>query len=346
MIDIQASTAVHPIGPASAGAAAPKRLPEIDLSDALRFDTGHTQMIHDGQLDYYGQRLATCSSDRRIMIWQVADKQQPAKLLKVIDEHTAPVWQVAWAHPKFGSILASCSHDKTVRIFKEIDGDWHNIKTHIFAESVSAIAWAPHELGPILACGVANGTAAVMTFTESGYWDVQTIDAHTAGCNTVAWMPSISYGAASTEQGSAPASLPMHFATGGCDNFVKIWNWNESNKEWVLEATLDRHTNWVRDVAFAPDFGFPKQYLATCGQDRQVYIWSKDAGSNQKEWNPKPLKGEAFKDVVWRLSWSPSGNVLAVSSGDGTVSLWKESLAGEWEEIAEIENDHAEGIVG
>ena len=29
--------------------------------------------------------------------------------------HEGPVWQVAWAHPKFGSILASCSYDRKVK---------------------------------------------------------------------------------------------------------------------------------------------------------------------------------------------------------------------------------------
>ena len=26
--------------------------------------------------------------------------------------HEGPVWQVAWANPKFGNILASCSYDR------------------------------------------------------------------------------------------------------------------------------------------------------------------------------------------------------------------------------------------
>ncbi len=28
--------------------------------------------------------------------------------------HEGPVWQVAWANPKFGNILASCSYDRKV----------------------------------------------------------------------------------------------------------------------------------------------------------------------------------------------------------------------------------------
>ena len=34
-------------------------------------DSQHTDMIHDAQLDYYGRRLATCSSDRLIKIYDV-----------------------------------------------------------------------------------------------------------------------------------------------------------------------------------------------------------------------------------------------------------------------------------
>jgi protein transport protein SEC13 len=37
-----------------------------------------------------------------------------------------------------------------------------------------------------------------------------------------------------------------------------------------------------------------------------------------------------FEAVVWRVSWSLSGNVLAVSCGDGKVTLWKEGLDGQW----------------
>ena len=36
------------------------------------FDSGHTDMIHDTQLDYYGRKLATCSSDRLVKIFELA----------------------------------------------------------------------------------------------------------------------------------------------------------------------------------------------------------------------------------------------------------------------------------
>lgn len=42
-----------------------------------------------------------------------------------------------------------------------------------------------------------------------------------------------------------------------------------------------------------------------------------------------------FPDTVWRVSWSISGNVLAVSCGDGKITLWKENLKGGWECVSE-----------
>jgi protein transport protein SEC13 len=37
----------------------------------------------------------------------------------VIIRHEGPVWEVEWLHPKFGNILASCSYDRKVIIWKE-----------------------------------------------------------------------------------------------------------------------------------------------------------------------------------------------------------------------------------
>jgi protein transport protein SEC13 len=42
------------------------------------------------------------------------------------------VWRVDWAHPKFGVILASCSYDGKVFIWKDHGaGSWKKIKEHI-----------------------------------------------------------------------------------------------------------------------------------------------------------------------------------------------------------------------
>lgn len=46
-----------------------------------------------------------------------------------LNGHEGPVWQVAWAHPKFGSLLASCSFDNRVVVWKEMsDNVWQQVR--------------------------------------------------------------------------------------------------------------------------------------------------------------------------------------------------------------------------
>ena len=42
-----------------------------------------------------------------------------------------------------------------------------------------------------------------------------------------------------------------------------------------------------------------------------------------------------FDEAVWRLSWSMSGNILAVTDGNNIVTLWKEGVDGQWAKIAQ-----------
>ncbi|KAJ2517485.1 GTPase-activating protein S13 [Coemansia sp. RSA 1939] len=314
--------------------------------DTLQFDTQHEDMIHDAQFDYYGKRLATCSSDGTIHLFEVDGQQQ--KFVETLKEHSGPVWQVAWAHPKYGSVLASCSYDGTVLIWKETPGSGFSvIKKHDKHQaSVNAIAWAPHELGPILLCGSSDGRLSLLTFTEESVWDAQMIrNAHTTGVNAVSWAPVIAVGAFTQPGAAQKASLVKQFASGGCDNNVKIWAYSDSKKTYEVIQTLEGHSDWVRDVAYAPNIGLPRTYLATCSQDKNVFIWTQDSQAERSssgsqgtpaEWTRSQLSSTPFSDVVWRVSWSMSGNVLAVSGGDNKITLWKENLKGEWERISEV----------
>ncbi len=37
--------------------------------------------------------------------------------------HEGPVWQVCWAHPKYESVLSSCSYDHKVSVWKDAGGN-------------------------------------------------------------------------------------------------------------------------------------------------------------------------------------------------------------------------------
>ena len=194
-------------------------------------------MQHDAQLDYYGRKLATCSSDRTIKVYDVSGDEtaqsaelggcvgrprlgcpsnvaprrgvhsQPrgagcsvvryARLLSgalsraigVVHatqnwlplrtlptpqharrRHEGPVWQVAWAHPQFGALLASCGYDRRVLVQREVaPGQWSRILSwEEHASSVNAVVWAPHEYGLQLAAASSDGRVSVLT--HRGAW--------------------------------------------------------------------------------------------------------------------------------------------------------------------------------
>lgn len=85
-------------------------------------DTGHEDMIHDAEVDYYGLRLATCSSDNSVKVYDI--KSGASTLIDDLKGHFGPVWQIAWSHPKFGNLLASCSYDRKVIIWREQQRKW------------------------------------------------------------------------------------------------------------------------------------------------------------------------------------------------------------------------------
>ncbi|EPQ53137.1 WD40 repeat-like protein [Gloeophyllum trabeum ATCC 11539] len=327
-----------------------------NASEPIPVETAHEDMIHDAQLDYYGKRLATCSSDRTVKVFDIVEGEARKTPGHTLRGHTGPVWQVAWGHPKYGSILASCSYDGKVLIWKEQapGAGWTKIKEHTYhTASVNSVSWAPHELGPILACASSDGKISVVTFKNDGQWDFDAFNGHAIGCNAISWAPAVQPGSLivpqnNTVPGQAPPTLQTvkRFASAGCDNLVKIWAFNEESHSWVEEETLEGHTDWVRDVAWAPNIGLPRSYIATASQDKTVFIWTKDTPTSP--WvktaldptgasvTPASATPPRFPDVVWRVSWSLAGNILAVSCGDGKVTLWKENLKGTWECVSDM----------
>lgn len=247
--------------------------------------------------------------------------------------HDGPVWEVAWSHPKFGSLLASCGFDNRVIIWKEVsDNVWQQIyQSTMHSASVNSLSWAPYELGLILAAGSSDGSLSVLTYQPDGSWRADHIDnAHPAGATSVSWAPAAPKG--SLVSSTAPGQPVKRIASGGCDNVVKVWTFNEAEQRWRQDGpALAAHSDWVRDVAWAPNLGLPMSTIASAGQDGRVVAWcEREDGS---AWDPVVIHD--FGAPVWRLSWSTSGNVLAVSDANRAVTLWKEVTDGQWLQVTE-----------
>lgn len=75
--------------------------------------------------------VATASADQRIKIFQRAPSSADGSndvpgsssgwiLQDEFRAHTSPVLKLSWSHPEFGSLIASCGYDRTVRIWEEV----------------------------------------------------------------------------------------------------------------------------------------------------------------------------------------------------------------------------------
>lgn len=301
---------------------------------ATTFDTLHEDMIHDVQLNYYGRRLATCSSDRKIKIFDVDENSQIKQTSELI-RHEGPVWQVAWAHPKFGTLLASAGYDRRVIIWREGNkNEWVPIfEWTDYQLSVNSIAWAPHEFNvPILATASSDGNITILALKGETFAVEAKFNADKTGVNSISWAPAIS--PASLVRSGGPSVPVKMLVSGGCDRKVKIWVASEDGSTYTPHTLNPEHKDWVRDVAWAPSIGLPSSTIASCSQDGSVFIWTKtDANS---DWTVKELP-KPKDQVVWRVSWSTAGNILAVSSSDNKVNLWRETPDGEWENISALD---------
>lgn len=117
------------------------------MFEAQEINAEHKDLIHDVAYDFYGQRMATCSSDQYVKVCpsivlvrycsclsyvlvqlfnyfdvKVWDQNSDGKwtLTSSWKAHSGSVWKLTWAHPEFGQVLATCSFDRTAAVWEEI----------------------------------------------------------------------------------------------------------------------------------------------------------------------------------------------------------------------------------
>ena len=127
-------------------------------------------LVHDVCYDHHGQRVATCSSDQMIRVFNARSGLKLAEWRA----HSGSIHRLSWAHPEFGVALASCSFDRRVCVWEETTDSeeallnsprltsWLKVAEISDAvDSIVDVAFAPHRMGVILASCGADGMVRV-----------------------------------------------------------------------------------------------------------------------------------------------------------------------------------------
>ncbi|CAA9991096.1 protein transport protein SEC13, putative [Plasmodium knowlesi strain H] len=327
------------------------------MNELVVFDSNHQKAINDCELDYYSKKLATCSSDNTVKIFDVSLSKEPVCVAEMRD-HSSAVWKVCWSHPKYGNLLASCSYDKSVIIYKEVQMNKYNI-IYVNTEhnsSVNYIEWSPHEYGLHLGCACSDGQISIISYdlvkgsNEEGQWNKYSVKAHLNGTACISWekthknkhMNEGTTGASAVAAVSAAAGAggggdhpnTFQLASGGFDNQVIIWMFDNSTKEFhkVYQMKDKPHNSSIKDIAWRPNLNNSTNIIASCSDENIVILWVEDISN--KQWR----NGQVIQvqDKISKVCWSPNGTILAIACTNENAYLYREGLNGVWEEVCNL----------
>ncbi|OEL20522.1 Protein CIA1 [Dichanthelium oligosanthes] len=230
--------------------------------------------------------------------------------------HTDRVWALAWnPAPGPGPVLASCSGDKTVRIWKRApDGAWHcsvgnanlpllpDVLEDTHNRTVRSCAWSPD--GRLLATASFDATTAVWEYNSGDFECVATLEGHENEVKSVSWSPS--------------GTL---LATCSRDKMVWIWEVQPGN-EYECVSVLQGHTQDVKMVQWHPSLDI----LVSVSYDNSIRVWADDGDD---EWHCVQTLTEAdncgHSSTVWALSFNQKGDRMVTCSDDRTLKIWDTS---------------------
>lgn len=301
------------------------------MTENKAISTAH-DFIHDVAYDAYGKRMATCSADQKVKVWE-QDAKGEWKNVETWRTQSGNVLRLAWAHPEFGQVLAACSSDRSVHIYEEQVNSktgqrvWKQQARLVDSrDSVTCLQFAPRHHGLKLATSSADGHVRIYEAADPlnlSAWTLQEeFNTSRRGGLCLSWNLS---------QFDAP-TMAVGFQEG--PSRCQIWEFMARANKWQSIAELEGHDAAVHDVAWAPNMGRSYHLIATACKDKFARVYR--VSLQQAE---RPLKATLVAKLdhqaeVWRVSWNVTGTLLATTAEDGIVRLFKQDLSGSWERVA------------
>jgi WD40 repeat protein len=247
---------------------------QADLSRSVFIKT--TGSILSTAISTDSQVLAT-GLEQEICIWQLSS----GKLLFNLCGHTD--WVVALKFSPDGDILASGSHDGTIRLWDARTGQClKTLRGH--SGRVLSVAFSPDS---ILASGSSDGTIKLWQVSDGAC--LQTTQSRGDRVATVIFSPD-------------GKNLII-----GSDRWVDLWNLPAGECQYVIPANI----NWMLSIALSHD----GKTLAIGCDGNKIAIYSAMTGKFLNS-----LQG--YSQYAWAIAFSADNQFLAIGNEDRTVQIW------------------------
>jgi WD40 repeat protein len=259
---------------------------------------GHDDVVLRISWSPDSRMLVSTSVDRTIRFWDWERETH----LRTLSGHRHGVNEVAW--DPAGRWLASCSYDRSVRIWNPESGETIR-ELHGHRDDVSSISVAP--AGDRLVSASADKT---LRLWRTDTWEeVKVLQGHTDKVYRVSWSPK-----------------GDRFASCSKDGRAIIWDAVTLQPMWGWR-TVGRSR--PSSVSWSP----AGRFLCVTSFDGTASIWIDPEGSG-----PPAVVLTHHSDVVRSASFSPDERLLATSSGDNTVRLWRTDT---WEPVGRLDEPTA-----
>ncbi|SCV69775.1 BQ2448_1169 [Microbotryum intermedium] len=282
--------------------------PRFSFSSSI--PSAHPRTIRSLSFSPTGQTLTTASFDSTVGVWSSStdkdDNEQTSTEWETagdsLEGHESECKAAQWSSD--GSLLASCSRDKSVWV-------WEGA----LAEGESKPWW-----NPLLGLGTLQADSGIALLFWYSYLRSATSSPSHGIHKTRYVFPE------TQEIEISPLTVlrtPNHtklLASASYDDTIKLYAADPYDDEWSCVYTLVGHTSTVWAISFSPC----GTYLASAGDDRTIKIWQRSPKTSPVETGQI---GEAKREEGGRMGpWSAGGVRI------GIKERWEWKLVASWED--------------